>query len=202
MPLVLFLAKPAVRNQVHRFPDTPVLIVANHITSYDAPFLLYALPGHIRRRVAVAMSGEMILNWRRARNQGNWALNLLAPFEYWLVTGLFNVFPLPQYSGFRRSFAHAQEAVKRGYSVCVFPEGHRSDDGRPQPFKQGAGLLWKQLGTPAIAMRIEGLGELKARGGRWFRSGRITVSARALLPLDPDASPRELTEKLRAAVFE
>lgn len=202
MPLTRVLAKPVVRSQVHQFPNTPMLIVANHVTSYDVPFLLYTLPGRVRRRVAVAMSGEMILDWRRARNQGNWVLNALGPFEYWLVTGLFNIFPLPQYSGFRRSFAHAQEAVKRGYSVIVFPEGRRSDDGTPQPFKQGAGLLWKQLGTPALAIRTSGLGELKARGGRWFRSGRITVSARTLLPLDPSASPRELTEKLRAAVFD
>jgi long-chain acyl-CoA synthetase len=202
MPLTRVLAKPVVRSQVHQFPNTPMLIVANHVTSYDVPFLLYTLPGRVRRRVAVAMSGEMILDWRRARNQGNWVLNALGPFEYWLVTGLFNIFPLPQYSGFRRSFAHAQEAVKRGYSVIVFPEGRRSDDGTPQPFKQGAGLLWKQLGTPALAIRTSGLGELKARGGRRFRSGRITVSARTLLPLDPSASPRELTEKLRAAVFD
>jgi long-chain acyl-CoA synthetase len=202
MPLTRFLAKPSVRNQVHQFPGTPMLIVANHVTSYDVPFLLYALPGHVRRRVAVAMSGEMILDWRRARNQGNWALNSLAPFEYWLVTGLFNVFPLPQYSGFRRSFAHAEEAVRHGYSVIVFPEGRRSEDGTPQPFKQGAGLLWKQLGTPALAMRTYGLGDLKTHGGGWFRSGRITVSARTLLPFDPSESPRDLTEKLRAAVFD
>ncbi|MGC2658091.1 MAG: AMP-binding protein [Bryobacteraceae bacterium] len=202
MPLVRFLAKPAVRNRVNEFPNTPMLIVANHITSYDVPFLLYALPGHVRRRVAVAMSGEMILDWRRARNQGNALLDLVAPFEYWLVTGLFNVFPLPQYSGFRRSFTHAEEAVNHGFSVIVFPEGHRSDDGKPQPFKQGAGLLWRQLGTPALAMRIEGLGELKAKRARWFRSGRITVSARTLLPLQEDESPGELTEQLRAAVFD
>jgi long-chain acyl-CoA synthetase len=202
MPLVRFLAKPAVRNQVHEFPKTPLFIVANHVTSYDVPFLLYALPRHVRRRVAVAMSGEMILDWRRARNQGNWLLNLFGPIEYWLVTGLFNIFPLPQYSGFRRSFAHAEEAVKRGYSVVVFPEGRRSDDGSPQPFKQGAGLLWEQLGTPALAMRLEGLGQLKAQGGRWFRSGRISVAARALLPLDQSESPRDLTERLRAAVLD
>ncbi len=100
-----------------------MLIVANHVTSYDVPFILYALPRRVRRRVAVAMSGEMILDWRFARNQGNWFFNLLGPIEYWVVTGLFNIFPLPQFSGFRRSFRHAGEAVDRGYSVIVFPEG-------------------------------------------------------------------------------
>ncbi len=104
MPLVRFLAKPAVRVAVDHWPSSPMLIVSNHVTSYDVPFMLYALPGRVRRRVAVAMSAEMMLDWRRGRNQGNWFLNLVAPIEYLLVTGLFNVFPLPQMSGFRRQF--------------------------------------------------------------------------------------------------
>jgi long-chain acyl-CoA synthetase len=203
MPLLRFLAAPT----IYKLPDNqarggPFLIVANHITSYDAPFVLAALPGRLRRRVAIAMSGEMILDWRRGRNQGHWFLNLIAPLEYWLVTALFNIFPLPQRSGFRRSFQHAGEAVDRGYSVLVFPEGQRSEDGKPLPFKSGAGLLWKELGVPAIPVRIQGLGELKVAGGGWFRSGKIAVRAGHVLP--PPAAhdtPESLTEKLRSAVF-
>jgi long-chain acyl-CoA synthetase len=202
LPLVRFLAKPRVERAVERWPASPVLIIANHVTSYDAPFILYALPRGVRDRVAVAMSGEMILDYRRMRNQGNWSLNLLAPAAYLLITALFNVFPLPQLSGFRRSFRHAGEAMDHGYSVMVFPEGRRADDETPQPFKSGAGLLWKELGTPALPVRIRGLGELKATGGRWFRSGRVTVSVRELLPLDPTKSPEELTEVLRQGVFD
>jgi long-chain acyl-CoA synthetase len=201
MPLVRFLAKPKVVNRVQEWPASPMLIVANHITSYDVPFILYALPKHLRTRVAVAMSGEMLLDFRRGRNQGNWFLNLVAPGAYVLITGLFNVFPLPQYSGFRRSFRHAGEAVDKGYSVLVFPEGRRSDDGTPQPFKTGAGLLWKELGIPALPVHLAGLGEIKARGERWFRSGKITVSVREPLKLDSNKSPEELTEELRGAVF-
>jgi long-chain acyl-CoA synthetase len=201
MPLVRFLTRARVRNQISDFGHRPLLIVANHITSYDAPFILYALPRGLRRRVAVAMSGEMLLDYRLGRNQGHWALNLLAPAAYFLITGLFNVFPLPQDSGFRRSFRHAGEAIDRGYSVLVFPEGRRSDNAEPQPFRTGAGLLWKQLGTPALAVRIEGLGEIKAARGRWFRQGNVTVSACALLPQQPDGSPEELTKMLQSAVF-
>jgi long-chain acyl-CoA synthetase len=201
MPLVRFLAKPKVVSQVQEWPSQPMLIVANHVTSYDVPFIMYALPKDVRRRVAVAMSGEMLLDFRRGRNQGNWFLNLVAPGAYVLITGLFNVFPLPQYSGFRRSFRHAGEAVDRGYSVIVFPEGRRSDDGTPQPFKSGAGLLWKELGIPALPVRLSGLGEIKARGERWFRSGKITVSVHQPLTLDSNKSPEELTEELRIGVF-
>ncbi|MFL6463373.1 MAG: AMP-binding protein [Bryobacteraceae bacterium] len=201
MPLLRFMTRTRVRRELTQWPDSPMLIVANHVTSYDVPFLLYALPGHLRRRVAVAMSGEMILDWRRSRNQGHWFLNLVAPIEYYLVTALFNIFPLPQMSGFRRSFRHAGEAVDRGYSVIVFPEGRRSDDGTPQPFKSGAGLLWKELGIPALPMRLHGLGEIKVQRGRWFRTGQISVSVGEVIPLPLDQSPEELTELLRKGVF-
>ena len=201
MPLVRLLSKPRVQVAVERWPESPMLIVANHMTSYDVPFILYALPGGVRRRVAIAMSGEMILDWRFARNQGNWFFNLLGPLEYWVVTALFNIFPLPQLSGFRRSFRHAGEAVDRGYSVIVFPEGRRSDDESPQPFKSGAGLLWKELGTPALPVRLRGLGELKATKARWFRSGKISVHVGNILLARPEESPGELTERLRKGVF-
>jgi long-chain acyl-CoA synthetase len=201
MPLTRLLAKPRLERRVARWPAGPVLMVANHVTSYDPPILFYALPRRIRDRVAIAMSGEMLLDYRAMRKQGNWFLNLLAPAAYLLITALFNVFPLPQLSGFRRSFRHAGEAVDRGYSVLIFPEGRRADDERPQAFKSGAGLLWKELGTPALPLRLRGLGEIKARKARWFRSGRVSVSVGKAIPLDADKTPEELTDILWRAVF-
>lgn len=201
LPLARFLAKPKLNVQVKDWPIGPMLIVANHITSYDAPLILLALPGPIRRKVAIAMSAEMLLDFRRGRNQGNWFLNLLAPAAYFLMTALFNVFPLPRLTGFRRSFEHAGKAVDRGYSVLVFPEGHRSADGTPQPFKGGAGLLWKDLAIPALPVRLEGLGEIKARRSRWFRTGKISVSVGQILPVDPSQTPSASTERLRSGVF-
>ncbi|HLH01338.1 MAG TPA: AMP-binding protein [Bryobacteraceae bacterium] len=200
MPFVWFLATPRVRCNSEPLSG-PLLLAANHLTSYDAAFVLYALPVRLRSRVAIAMSGEMLLDMRRARNQGNWFLNLLGPVAYFLITALFNVFPLPQRSGFRRSFQHAGEAIDRGYSVLVFPEGHRSEDGNPQPFRTGSGLLWKELGVTALPVFIAGLGELKAKGGRWFRSGKIEVRTGEPLQLEPHRSPEELTETLRQGVF-
>ena len=200
MPLVKLLAKPKVRNRVRTWPASPVLIVSNHVTSYDVPFILYALPPRIRKRVAVAMSGEMILDWRYARRQRNWFFNLVAPIQYLLVTALFNVFPLPQYSGFRRSFTHAGEALDHGYNVIVFPEGKRSPDGELLPFKSGTGLLWQELGVSALPVCLRGLGEVKSKGERWFRSGKISVSAGEPLPLPASSSPQELTDALYEAI--
>lgn len=200
IPLVRLLAKPTCYGTVH-LPDGPILLIANHVTSYDVPLLLYALPGSLRRHVAVAMSGEMILDWRLARRQGSTLLNALAPAQYWLVTALFNIFPLPQLSGFRQSFQHAGDAVNQGYSVLVFPEGRRSDDGRLQPFKSGAGLLWKNLGIPALPLHLEGLGEIKRTGVSWFRSGSLSVRVgQPLSAPNPTQSVEELTQILQESV--
>lgn len=196
MPILRFLAKPKVRRQPRQWPVGPALIICNHLTSYDAPFVLLALPRRIRRRVAIAMSGEMLLDFRKGK------AHPLSPIAYWLITVLFNVFPLPQAVGFRDSFRHAGEAVDRGYSVLVFPEGRRSDDARLQTFRSGSGLLWQELGVPVIPVRVDGLGELKTSADhRWFRTGTISVRVGDPLTLDPAATVEQLTEQMRQAVL-
>ena len=57
----------------------------------------------------------------------------------------------------RQSFAHAGEAMDRGYHVLVFPEGHRSWDGRLQPFEPGIGPSWHKSPAPVQPILVEGL---------------------------------------------
>jgi long-chain acyl-CoA synthetase len=200
MPLVALLAAPRVKRDSTREPDVPLLIVANHVTMYDVPILLYGLGRRTRRRVAVAMAGEMLLDWRRARGQGNWFLNLLAPAAYYLVTALFNVFPLPQSGDFRASFAHAARAMDRGFHVLVFPEGRRSPDGQMHAFQRGSGLLWKELLCDALPVYLEGLWEPKSGKTGWFRSGRIRTHAGAAIALPSETDAQAATALLEERV--
>ena len=78
--------------------------------------------------MAIAMSGEMLNDLRHGRGQGNWFLNLLAPFGYWAITALFNVFPLPRARGFARSFLHAGEAMGPGLFRAGVSGGHAQQD--------------------------------------------------------------------------
>jgi long-chain acyl-CoA synthetase len=184
--------------------DEPFLIICNHVTAFDGALVLYALPGRVRRRVACAMSGEMLMDYRRARGQGNWVLNVLAPGAYWLLTALFNVFPLPRARGFRRSFAHAGEAMDRGYSVLVFPEGSRSRDGKMHGFRPGIGLLAKEAGAAILPVGLRGLYELTGAEEprrRWFHAGKIEVRVGAVVGAADEASdPAEVTARLAVAV--
>jgi long-chain acyl-CoA synthetase len=199
-PLVWLLVAPRVVRPMGELPQGPVLVIANHVTAYDGALILYALPGRLRRRVAIAMSGEMLLDLRRGREQRSALCNLLAPMAYLLVTALFNVFPLPRLRGFRRSFAHAGEAMDRGYSVLIFPEGTRSHDGKLQPFRPGIGLLAQESRVPVVPVALIGLGEMRTGKARWFRSGRLEVRMGVATLIEEETDPTELTAKLEESV--
>ena len=200
-PVVWLLGAPRVVCDGTELPDGPVLVIANHVTAYDGALVLYALPAKLRRRVAAAMSGEMLADMRHARNQPNAVANFFGPVAYWLLTALFNVFPLPRARGFRRSFAHAGEAMDRGYSVLIFPEGTRSRDGRLHAFRPGIGLLAAESRVPIVPIALVGLGELRASHARWFRSGKIEVRiGRAIAAASEESDPAELTATLEEAV--
>jgi len=154
----------------------------------------------MRRNVAIAMSGEMLEDWRHARNQGNWLLNALAPLEYWLVTALFNVFPLPRGAGFRRSFAHVGEAMDRDYHVLVFPEGRRSADGALQPFRAGIGLLVQESGVRVVPIALKGLGDLKLRKRSWLRSQILEIRIGEPIAPRTQLAPEVLANSLHDAI--
>ncbi len=199
-PLVWLLAAPEVQRDTQLNIDRPLLLIANHVTDFDPPLVLYALPGKMRRHVAAAMAADMLYDWRMRRNQSSWLLNTLGPLTYVVVTALFNVFPLPRSAGFRRSFQHAGEALDHGDHVLVFPEGRQSDDGKLLRFRPGVGLLVAESNVKVLPVGLVGLGEMKQGKQRWFRSGKLRVRVGTPMSFAPELSAEEITERLRAEI--
>ncbi|MGC9224760.1 MAG: AMP-binding protein [Terracidiphilus sp.] len=203
-PLTWLLGAPQVVGPAKPLPPGPLLIVGNHVTAYDGPLIQYALPGALRRRLAVAMAGDMLDDFRHGRNPdwppGRKGIYLLGPPAYWLATALFNVFPLPRQRDFQTSFAHAGKAMDRGYNVMVFPEGARSAAGQLARFRPGIGLLAKQCGVPVVPTAIRGLGEMKTGRRRWFRSGILEVRIGEAIHFSPEESEAEITARLHDEV--
>jgi long-chain acyl-CoA synthetase len=116
------------------------------------------------------------------------------------LTALFNVFPLPRNRDFQRSFAHAGEALDRGFSVMIFPEGTRSASGQLARFRPGIGLLVRQSNVPVLPVAIRGLGELKDQGRGWFRSGKIEVRVGQPIHFPPEDNEATITMRLQREV--
>ena len=197
------LVAPRVVGPEKPLPGGPLLIVANHVTSYDGVFIAYALPAPYRRRMAVAMLGEMLDDFRHWRNPwkpGEKGFYIFGPPAYWLVTALFNVFPLPHQRDFQRSFAHAGKALDHGYNVLVFPEGTLSPDGKMARFRTGIGLLAKQSYVSVLPVAMRGLGELKTHQRHWFRSGSVEIHVGEAISFGPEETEAAITARLHDEV--
>lgn len=200
-PATWLLAAPQIRGREHLDGVCgPALVVCNHITSIDVGFILAGLSGRHRRRLAVAMEGERLEAMRRPPSGIDGPRRWIHQLGYWLAVGLFNVFPLPQKTGFRESFAFIGETIDRNYSVLVFPEGERTKDGRLAPFRTGIGLLANNLRVPVIPMHIGGLFELKQARRIVSPQGQIQVTIGAPMRFDPQTDPAVIARRLQETI--
>jgi long-chain acyl-CoA synthetase len=203
-PATQLLAHPRVIGQHHlQNLKGPAIIISNHITRRaDIGLILAALPARFRHRLATAMGGESLRRMRIPPREWFFAKRRAYQLGYFLVTALFNVFPLPQFSGLRQSFRFAGESADRGYSVLVFPEGvvNNSADGRMAPFQSGIGLLAENLALPIIPMRLDGLWQMKKEKRRLARLGEITVHIGAPVTFPPNTPANEIARHLQYAV--
>jgi long-chain acyl-CoA synthetase len=197
LPATLIMAHPTIigRENLEGI-EGPVLITCNHVTYIDVGFVLIAMPARIRNRLAVGMLGERLWGMWRPPATMNVFARWWQQAGYYLVVALFDVFPLPQQSGVRESFAFAGESVDRGYSVVVFPEGRRTQAGRPSPFRSGVGMLAQKLNVPVVPLRIDGLFDLKQSGRKIARSGELKVMIGKPLRFSPDTPAEEITNQL------
>jgi long-chain acyl-CoA synthetase len=200
-PAMLILGWPRVRGRENvRGTNGPVLVVASHQTYLDPAYVVEALPRRLRRRLAVAMDGERLAMMRTPPAGTQFFAGLVGRVNYILITSVFNVFPLPMVSGFRKSFAFIGDLIDRGWSVLVFPEGELTRDGRISPFRLGIGLLAAGLKVPVVPARIEGLFERKQKGKRWARPRQIEVSIGAPVRFSESDRAEEIARELERRV--
>ena len=200
-PAVLLLGWPRVIGRENlRGVRGPLLVVSNHVSDVDVGLIQATLPGRIRHKLAMATEGEALELLRSPVADRWWVGRLYDRLQWVLGVALLNLFPLPRQSGFRKSFAYAGEAVDRGHSVLVFPEGKHTNDGKLLPFRSGVGLLANNLRIPILPMRIDGLFELKKAGKKFAAPGKIRVSIGKPMQFAPDADPKAIAREVQSAV--
>jgi long-chain acyl-CoA synthetase len=172
----------------------PVIFVANHLSYLDQPAIMSALPPAWRYNTATAAWEEFFF-----KNFKNLAQKAWKRFAFEYVTFAVGVFPLPQTDGFRRALQHMGRLADRGVNILIFPEGERSLDGRLLPFRQGLGLMVKELGVPVVPVGIAGVEKVLPKGGHWPRRGTVIVTFGVPLRFNLE-SPAEIVAAAQQAV--
>jgi long-chain acyl-CoA synthetase len=201
LPATRVMGWPRIRDRKYLSTvQGPLVFVCNHVTMVDHALVLLSLPGRFRTRMAVAMDGELLRDWLHPPVGTELFTRVLGLLKYVSVVSFFNVFSMPQKSGFRRSFAFAGEMMDQGSNLLVFPEGQRTKHGALNPFMPGTGLLIQKLDSPVVPMRIDGLWELKKANRHFAWPGRVSVIIGEPVTYSPQQDAEAITRDLAKRV--
>jgi 1-acyl-sn-glycerol-3-phosphate acyltransferase len=161
----------------------PHVFVANHQSQIDICALFRALPVPLRFVLKQELAGVPFVG------------------AYARAMGMVFIERASARRSARRLHA-AAGIVRRGASLCAFPEGTRSRDGRVGPFKGGSFQLAIGAGVPVVPVAIQGSGTVLPAAGFHVRPGAIVVRIGAPLPTQGLAlhDRNALARQARAAV--
>ena len=157
--VMFFVRMVGVRVRVQgseRIPQGTCLFAANHTSAADPPAIVGAIP----RRVAILLKESL--------------------FKWPIVGQAFqSAHFIPVNRGERESaiasVEKATEAMKKGQSFLIYPEGTRSPDGRLQEFKKGAVVMAIKAGVPIVPMVCSGAHHIMEKHSLVIHPGEIVV---------------------------
>jgi len=145
-----------VEGQEHVPQSKGVLITPNHISDSDALAMFLACP-----RPTWFMAKEELFS-----------IPVLGSFiRFW------RAFPVKRDTADRAAIRRAEEVLKSGDCLVVFPEGRLSETGSLQPIQPGVALIALRAGVPVVPVAIRGTNRVLPYGKlipRW--GGRVTVT--------------------------
>lgn len=157
-------------------PDTSYVFVSNHQGAYDI-FTIYGYLGH---------------NFRWMMKQ---SLRKI-PFVGYACKKAHQIFvDKSSRAALRRTMERAEEQLRGGMSLVVFPEGARTLDGRMHNFKKGAFMLAAEFSLPVVPLTIDGVYKVMPRTARLPRPGRIHLTVHT--PIFPPEGGYVLEDLMR-----
>ena len=176
--VLFFVRAVGVRIKVagtERIPPGTVIFAANHTSSADAPAVVGAIP----RRIAILLKKSL--------------------FEWPIVGQAFHLAHFIPVERFNResaitSLERATEAIKKGQSFLIYPEGTRSPDGRLQEFKKGTSMMAIKAGVPLVPVACSNAHRIMRKRELKIYPGEILVEF--LAPIDSTKYTLEQRDEL------
>jgi 1-acyl-sn-glycerol-3-phosphate acyltransferase len=178
-PLAVLTLKTLFRLRVRGAENVPsaggVLIASNHQSFLD-PIIVSVS----NRRPVTFMARDSLF-----RN----------PLFGWLISRL-GAFPVRRGRADREAVREAIARLRAGAVLLIFPEGHRTGDGRLGRLRSGPAMLAHRAGAPIVPAIISGAFEAWPRTRRMFRFRPVSiVYGRPIAP--PAHAERKTYEQTR-----
>lgn len=133
----LAFVKVTVRGRENIDPKTSYVFVANHQGAYDI-FSIYGYLGHKFRWMMKASLRKIPFVGQACQASRQIYVDKSSP------------------TALRHTMERAEEVLRGGNSLVVFPEGARTWDGKMRKFKRGAYLLAMEFNLPVVPLTIDG----------------------------------------------
>ena len=161
---------------------------ANHQSHFDWVLIWAALPKDLRATT------------RPIAARDYWTAT---PLKNWITREVFNaVYVARQRSDDQDPLEPLADALQKGDSLVIFPEGTRSNQGEPQPFKSGLYHLAQQFpDVQLVPAWIDNVQRVMPKGEVVPVPILCTVTFGAPLQLGGGEDKREFLERARAAVL-
>ncbi len=155
--------------------------MCNHVSNLDAPIVVPVLPGRTSILVKKELFRIPILGWAMR-------MASLVPVDRGDRDAAIS------------SIEKAAKVMKSGLHMMIYPEGTRSTDGRPLPFKKGPFHLALNTGVPVVPVTVLGSLEMMPKGKTRIRAGTARVIFHQ--PIDPARfkDRDELIEAVRRSI--
>ena len=176
--LWLFLIPVSVEGRGHIDKRQSYVFLANHQGYFDI-FLMYAYLGH-------SFKWMMKEYLRRI------------PFVGLACERSGQIYVGDTRASMQTAVRRAQDTLRGGMSMVIFPEGTRTYDGTMNPFKKGAFTLANEIGLPIVPLTINGSFRVFSRTARSVTRGPLTLTIHpAITPEDRQGKPtRQLMQEV------
>lgn len=172
-----------------RVPETgPVILAATHESFLD-PLLVGA---YVHRHT-----------WYMARRTLFFRGEKRSRFLTW-VGSLWGIIEVDRGGTGLGALRGAEERLREGRMVLLFPEGTRSVDGEVQPFRAGVGLLARRTGAAVVPISLDGTRRVWGKGRKFPRlgPGPVRIAIGEPVTYDETTDPGDAAADIRRRVLE
>jgi 1-acyl-sn-glycerol-3-phosphate acyltransferase len=165
--------------------DGPCVFIANHTSHLDTLVIDEILPRQVRENLYFGAA------------QDRWFVKgkkKMVPQPWYQSLALGN-FPIMRGGG-AKALSYAGWLLSKKKHVFLFPEGTRATADNLGEFKHGATLLAMEQGVPIVPIYLAGLRNLRPKGSREVKRGKVTVEILPSVSFAPGSDVAAATECL------